>query len=127
MAKDKVKLTKSDKRLIEELSKTKTIRELARVLLSYLTVEQMSNFLSIYLVLKNRGQEEKVLGYFVKDQFFPLIKTITLALGDLLPDFLTDSEFRKVYSKVSKNKFDIKGLFKKNRKKSKKVINIQKE
>ena len=41
-----MKLKKSDEKLINELALTKTVRELARVTLSYLTVEEMAKFIS---------------------------------------------------------------------------------
>ncbi len=97
-----MKLKKSDEKLINELALTKTVRELARVTLSYLTVEEMAKFISTYLVLRGKGEEDEVLGYFIKDQFLPLLKTFTLAMGDLLPDFITDRKFMKLYSKLPK-------------------------
>ena len=74
-----MKLKKSDEKLINELALTKTVRELARVTLSYLTVEEMAKFISTYLVLRGKGEEDEVLGYFIKDQFLPLLKTFTLS------------------------------------------------
>ncbi len=96
----KTELTKKEKKLIEELSITKTVREMARVYLSYLTVEEMAKFISTYIVFKSKNQEEKALNYFIKDQFMPLLKTFTLAISDLLPDFVTDIKFMKLYSKL---------------------------
>ncbi|MBD3312110.1 hypothetical protein GF352_01490 [archaeon] len=102
-----VKVTRKDEELIDEFAKTKTVREVARVVLSYLTVEEMAQFVSTYLVFKSKDLEDKVLGYFVKDQFFPLVKTGLMALGDLIPDFVTDTEFMKLYAKLPK-KLDFK-------------------
>lgn len=101
----KMKVSKSDKKLINDLSKTKTIRELARVMLSYLTVEEMAKFISTYMFFKSHDAEEKALSYFLKDQFFHLLKSVALAMGDLLPDFITDREFMDLYAKLPKKLF----------------------
>ena len=103
----KAKLTKKEEQMIDKLARTKTVRELARVLLSYMTVEQMAQFISTYMVFKSKDQEEWALNYFIKDQFFPLMKTLLLSVGDLLPDFITDREFMKLYIKMPK-KFTLK-------------------
>lgn len=95
-------LSKKNDLLIDELARTKTVRELGRVLLSYMTVEQMAQFVSTYLVFKSADKEEDALNYFIKDQFFPLLKTLFLSIGDLLPDFITDRKFMKIYSKLPK-------------------------
>lgn len=97
-----MKVSKGDDKLIDELARTKTVRELGRVLLSYLTVEQMAQFVSTYLVFKSADKEELALNYFIKDQFFPLVKTLLLSMGDLLPDFITDRKFMKLYAKLPK-------------------------
>jgi hypothetical protein len=97
-----MKLPKTDEKLILNLSKTKTVRELGRVLLSYMTVEEMAKFVSIYMVLKSKDLEHEVINYFTHDQFMPLVKMFTLSLGDLLPDFLTDKDFMKLYNKLPK-------------------------
>lgn len=97
-----MKLKKKEKKLIHDLARTKTIRELSRVLLSYMTVEQMSEFVATYLVFKSKDVEEKALNYYIRNQLFPLLKTVGLAIGDLLPDFITDTEFMKLYTKLPK-------------------------
>ena len=97
-----VKLVKRDERLIDDLARTKTIRELSRVLLSYMTVEQMAQFVSTYLLFKSKDMEEQALPYYVKDQFFPLLKTMFLSMADFLPDFITDGEFMRLYAKLPK-------------------------
>ncbi|HLE06080.1 MAG TPA: hypothetical protein VI790_01910 [Candidatus Nanoarchaeia archaeon] len=95
-------VSKSDEKFIDELARTKTVRELARVLLSYMTVEQMAQFVSTYMVFKSADKEELALNYFIKDQFFPLLKTLFLSMGDLLPDFISDKSFMKLYTKMPK-------------------------
>jgi len=97
-------INKTEEKLIDDLARTKTLRELARVLLSYLTVEEMTQFIATYLVFRAKGLEDKVLNYYVKDQFFPLAKTILLSMGDLIPDFITDPKFLKLYTKLPKKK-----------------------
>jgi len=97
-----VKLAKKEEKLIDDLARTKTVRELSRVLLSYMTVEQMAQFVSTYLLFKSKDMEGQALSYYVKDQFFPLLKTMALSMADLLPDFITDGQFMKLYAKLPK-------------------------
>lgn len=97
-----VKLSINEEKLISDLSKTSTVREVGRALLSYMTVEQMSKFVATYLVFKSKGLEREVLDYFSHDQFFPLLKIFTLSIGDLIPEFVTDKEFMKLYFKIPK-------------------------
>jgi len=100
-------VTKTDDKLIHDLARTKTIRELGRVLLSYLTVEEMAEFISTYIVLNSKDLDDIVISHYVRKNFFPLLKTGLLAMGDLLPDYISDREFRRLQKKLPK-KFSLK-------------------
>mgnify|MGYP000678047191 CR=1 FL=1 len=115
-----IKITKKDEKLIDKLARTDTLRELARVLLAYMSVEQMAQFLATVIFFKAKGgDEEDAVNFFLKDQFFSLLRTFTLSLADFLPDMLTDVDFMKLVTKLYGGKLSIKKLFKIESKKEK--------
>ncbi len=99
-----MKLSKKDKEFIERLSKTKTIREASKAFLSNLTVEEVSRLISTYLVLKSKDKEEETLQVFAREHFLPLLKTLLVSIADVLPDFITDTEFFKLNARLKKRK-----------------------
>ena len=95
-----MKLSDKDKELIKKLSNTKTVRELAKAFLGNITIEEIANLVSTYLVLKSKNKEDETFNVFLKEQFFSLLKTLLVSLADIFPEFITDAEFMKYYSKI---------------------------
>ncbi len=109
----KFKLFKKDEKLIDELAKTDAVRELARVFLAYLTVEELAQFIASFILVKAKGGDESdAVNYFLKDQFLSLLKTFTLSMADFLPDMITDVDFMRIVAKLYGDRFSIKNLFK---------------
>lgn len=109
---DDLKVTKKDDKLIDDLAKTKAVREMARVMLSYLSIEEVAQLISTFIFFTAKGGEgDEAFKYFVKDQFFPLLRATILMIGDLIPDLLIDSEFIKLLAKIGVKRFSLRKLF----------------
>jgi hypothetical protein len=125
-----IKILKKDEKLIDGLARTDTVRELARVLLAYMTVEQMAQFMATLIFMRAKGgDEEDAIDFFLKDQFFSILRTLTLSFADLLPDMITDVEFMKTVTKLYGERFSLKNLFKMKSKRGerKEIISVSKE
>lgn len=107
-----LRLTKDEDKLIDELSRTKAVKEMARIVKARLTKTELTNFIATYFFFSARGREEEAVNYFIKDRFMPLFRMGVTGFFDLLPELVTDPHFLKIMVSLYGKRFSLKKLFK---------------
>ncbi|MBD3341563.1 MAG: hypothetical protein GF353_20835 [Candidatus Lokiarchaeota archaeon] len=106
-----VDLTEEDEILVEKLSKTETVKNIANSILEHLSKEELAYLLSIYFLIKLKGGgATQALFNFFTDKFYASIKNLLASAPEVVPELVQDVNFIKIGSKILNRDLDIKEL-----------------
>ncbi|TFF63763.1 MAG: hypothetical protein EU521_00420 [Promethearchaeota archaeon] len=106
------KLEKKDEQLVEKLTQTDTLNNIADAIEGKIEKEDIAQLIALYMVIKAKnGENSEVINYFIQNHYLKLIKKLLLSVKDIISEISFDPQFLDLMMDIIGKKIDNLDIF----------------